>query len=80
MPKLPRLRTHRELEAMTQEELARLAGLSRATVSRVESGQSAFPGTTRKLPRALGLKPRELMNQKATDHSQMRGLEDVDGE
>jgi len=42
--------------------LADLAGVSRVTIGRIESGQvEPFPRTTRKLARALKVKPADLM-------------------
>ncbi len=62
MVKLTRLRAARERKALTQQELADLAGVNRATVVRAESGQDEpFPRTTRKLAKALGVKPADLM-------------------
>ena len=62
MVKLTRLRMVRERSALTQQELADLAGVSRVTVGRIESGEDEpFPRTTRKLARALRVKPADLM-------------------
>ena len=61
--KLPRLRTLRERQALTQRELADLAGVSRTTIVTLEQGaDSPYPSTVRKLARALGVAPAELMN------------------
>ena len=61
--KLPRLRTLRERQALTQRELADLAGVSRTTIVTLEQGaDSPYPSTVRKLARALGVTPAELMN------------------
>ena len=63
MPKLPRLRWYRERQALSQEELARAAGVSRVTISRIEGGEDAFPQTARKLAAALSVAPVELMEE-----------------
>jgi transcriptional regulator with XRE-family HTH domain len=62
MVKLTRLRTLRERAALTQQELAERAGVSRSTVLRLESGQDEpFPRTARRLARALKVKTSDLM-------------------
>ena len=59
--KAPRLRAIRESRVLSQEELAELAGVSRLTVSNLERGSDGFPATIRKLARALGVDPGELV-------------------
>ncbi len=60
--KLPRLRAVRERRALSQRELAELAGVSRVTVIRIESGlDDPYPSTVRKLANALGVEPSDLM-------------------
>jgi transcriptional regulator with XRE-family HTH domain len=59
---LRRLRQIRERAALTQAELASKAGVTRVSVLRIEGGQPARPSTTRRLARALGVKPSELMD------------------
>jgi transcriptional regulator with XRE-family HTH domain len=55
---LKRLRVEREL---SQRHLARLAGISRLTVHRIEHGrQKPHKSTAIKLARALGVEPEEL--------------------
>ena len=62
MVNLTHLRAIRERHALTQQELADRAGLNRVTVVRIEAGQhQPFPRTTRKLARALRVKPADLM-------------------
>lgn len=57
--KLKELRRERVL---SQRELARTAGLTHATVWRLENGfQQAHPRTIRKLAEALSVEPKELL-------------------
>jgi transcriptional regulator with XRE-family HTH domain len=64
MPALPRLRELRLREALSQRDLAELAGVAHTTVVRLEAGdRNANPSTVRKLAAALKVKPRELMGQ-----------------
>lgn len=58
---MQRLREWRERRALTQNQLAEKAGVSRATVVRLEKGYSAVPPTLRKLADALGVDPAELI-------------------
>ena len=62
MAKLPRVRWYRDRLAISQEELARLAGVSRVTVTRIESGEDTFPSTARKIAQALSVTPAALMD------------------
>jgi transcriptional regulator with XRE-family HTH domain len=60
--KLSRLKAIRERQALNQRELASKAGLTPATLSRIESGaQEPYMSTVRKLAEALGVKPTDLM-------------------
>lgn len=62
MVKLPRLKAVRERKALSQQELAEQAGLTRVTVARLESGATQpYPKTVRRLAEVLGVEPRELM-------------------
>lgn len=62
MTKLKKLREER---VFSQRELARMAGLTHATVWRLENGfDQARPGTIRKLAEALGVEPKELIRGK----------------
>jgi len=62
VPTLPRLRGQRERQALTQLELAVKAGLTPTTISHLETGRTeARLPTVRKLAKALGLKPVDLM-------------------
>jgi transcriptional regulator with XRE-family HTH domain len=62
MVKLPRLRSIRERQALNQRELAEKAGLTPASLSRIETGtQEPYMSTVRKLAKALGVEPADLM-------------------
>ena len=62
MQPLLRLKEHRERRMLTQHELARLSGVSRATIARLETTRDrATPTTARKLARALKVKPEGLV-------------------
>ncbi len=59
---MERLRTLRRLRAMSQEELAEASGVGRATISRIERGETGAHGRTlRKLAAALGVDVEELV-------------------
>jgi transcriptional regulator with XRE-family HTH domain len=59
---LPALRAVRRSTALTQRQLAKLAGVSANTVQQVENGQrGAYPTTVRKLALALGVTPAQLV-------------------
>ena len=59
--KLGRLRSVRELAALSQEQLAEISGVGRPTISMLETLQrSARPTTTRKLADALRVAPTDL--------------------
>ena len=57
----PHLRREREKAFLSQQELADRAGVSKAAIHRIETGQPARPGTLRKLAEALGISPRALV-------------------
>jgi transcriptional regulator with XRE-family HTH domain len=60
--KLAKLKRARERAALSQEELAKKAGVSRVTVARVEAClDDPQPRTVRKLAAALGVEPEALM-------------------
>lgn len=57
-----RLREHRYRAALSQVELAQLAGIERKTIVRLEQGRgTTWPQTLRKLARALKVKPADLL-------------------
>jgi transcriptional regulator with XRE-family HTH domain len=64
-----KIRAVRERKALSQQDLADMAGVSKNTIHRLERGISrAQPRTLRKLSRALGLEPAELIDESAGDH------------
>ncbi len=70
-----RLRLERQRQALTQEELAHRAGITRLAVSQLERGLvQPRPPTLRKLAEALGIKPAGLLVERevggAKDQSQ----------
>jgi transcriptional regulator with XRE-family HTH domain len=66
--RLTRLRELRQRAFLTQVELGERAGMSEATVNRLESGKhEARISTVRKLAAALGVEPRELVGESAAD-------------
>jgi transcriptional regulator with XRE-family HTH domain len=59
--KLSRAREWRESQGLTQHELGEKAGVSEATVLRVEAGHSVFPNTARKIAAALDVQVADLL-------------------
>jgi transcriptional regulator with XRE-family HTH domain len=57
----PALREERVRAALTQQELAERSGVARSTIARIETGDQASIPTVRRLARALGLEPADLM-------------------
>lgn len=54
----------REERVLSQRELSRMAGLTHATVWRLENGfREARPSTIRKLADVLGVEPKELLKR-----------------
>lgn len=61
---LPQLRHYRDRRALTQLELAEAAGLTPATISRLEhQHKTAWPKTVRTLARVLGVTPAALYGE-----------------
>jgi len=61
MPRLIRLRELRLRRALTQADLAELAGVARTTIVRLEKGDpNVLPTTLRRLAKALRVKPTDL--------------------
>lgn len=54
------LRYWRQRQALSQEDLGKLAGIPQATIARVEARGTARPSTVRKLAEALGIEPHQL--------------------
>jgi transcriptional regulator with XRE-family HTH domain len=68
---LPGLRAARLRRLLTQRELAATAGLTQATVQRIETGQQrARISTVRRLAEALGVDPRELIGSQNIEQKQ----------
>ena len=62
MAKLTRLRAIRERAALSQRELAELAGITPVQISRIERGEAEpYATTVRKLAAALKVQPADLM-------------------
>lgn len=61
-----RLKELRRLRALSQEELAEEAGIGRATLSRIERGETGAHGRTlRKLAKVLGVGVEEIVGKGA---------------
>lgn len=59
---MERLKELRKLRALSQQELAEAAGIGRATLSRIERGETGAHGRTlRRLAEALGVSVEELV-------------------
>jgi DNA-binding XRE family transcriptional regulator len=59
---LPRLKDRRRRAALTQVELANLAGVSPSSIQALESGErAAHPRTVRRIAKAIAIEPQELM-------------------
>jgi transcriptional regulator with XRE-family HTH domain len=55
------LKALRQKQVLTVAELAQKAGVSKNTISKAENGGSVYPSTVRKLARALGVEPSDLV-------------------
>ncbi len=64
---LPGLRDNRWAAVMTQEDLARRAGVSEGTIVSAEKGKKVRISTVQKLAAALGVAPRELLCETKTE-------------
>ena len=63
---MERLKELRKLRALSQQELAEAAGIGRATLSRIERGETGAHGRTlRRLANALGVGVEELVRAEA---------------
>lgn len=63
MPKLPGLKSLRQRRFLSQDELAKLAKVTRGTVARIEAGEDCQPKTARALADALGVEPGALLEE-----------------
>jgi transcriptional regulator with XRE-family HTH domain len=62
---LPALRAVRRSKALSQQQLAKRAGISSTTVRLVETNQrGAYPSTMRKLAAALKVPPVDLVHER----------------
>ena len=59
---IPNLREMRELQGLTQKELADVSGVSLRSVAGYEGGASVRPNTARKLAEALDVKVADLVD------------------
>ncbi len=65
---MQKLRNLRREAALSQQELADMAGTTQETISRLERGHHSARGRTlRALAEALGVEPRELMKGEGDD-------------
>jgi transcriptional regulator with XRE-family HTH domain len=63
-----RLKALRQLRALSQEELSERSGVGRATISRIERGETGAQGRTlRRLASALGVGVEELVKVEISD-------------
>jgi transcriptional regulator with XRE-family HTH domain len=63
-----RLKELRRLRALSQQELAEESGVGRATISRIERGETGAHGRTlRRLAQALGVGVEELVRVEANE-------------
>ena len=67
--KLPYLRAWREWRALKQEELAKLAGITETTISRVENGMPARIDTIGKLADALKVERERLIRAQPSENA-----------
>jgi transcriptional regulator with XRE-family HTH domain len=59
-----RLRRVRKERLLTQVELSKITGVAQDSISALETGKrEAHPGTIRKLAKALGVDPTELIKE-----------------
>lgn len=56
------LRSWRERKALSQRDLAALAGVGLTTIVRIEQGRPVRPSTLRRLAQALAIEPEALLS------------------
>jgi len=62
-----RLRELREAKGLSQDDLARLSGVARATIQSAELGRrKPRPSTRRRLAQALGVRPEDILFEQAS--------------
>jgi transcriptional regulator with XRE-family HTH domain len=61
--KVPGLKRMRLKVPLSQRELAQRSGVAASTIANAETGAEVYPSTVRRLAKALGCEPRELMEQ-----------------
>lgn len=66
---LPGLRGRRLAAVLTQEDLAKRAGVAEGTIVSAEQGKKVRISTVRKLAAALGVEPSELITDETGDGS-----------
>jgi transcriptional regulator with XRE-family HTH domain len=65
-----KLKALRKRRALSQHELADVAGVGRSTIARIEAGASGAHGRTlRRLAHALGVDVSELVDVREEDHA-----------
>lgn len=69
------IRRYRGRSGMTQEELARKAGVAASTLIRIESGEAKRPrvGTLSRLSEVLGIRPEELRGETRPEEARPAG-------
>ena len=67
MTPLPRLKRERVAAGLSQRDLAERAGVTQTTIVKAEQGTIVRPSTVRKLARALGVQPRDLIDGATLD-------------
>jgi transcriptional regulator with XRE-family HTH domain len=67
------LRAWRIDRGLTQAQLAKLAGVGRATIARAESSEGVSVTTPAKIAKALGITVQELLHNTPGDQSKVLG-------
>jgi transcriptional regulator with XRE-family HTH domain len=77
---IPNLREMRELQGLTQKELADVSGVSLRSVAGYEGGASVRPNTARKLAKALDVKVADLVGGDVRPKARALSLRDNEPE